>query len=672
MEMLAQKLGVSLTIGFVFLLVAHPAPADRFYTLTADFLDNGDAQLVDVDPGRDQLQLNLTETSLVYINIAATGRGTIVRIDASTGEIIGEYRTAPEGRSASPSRTGVDSIGNLWVANAGEDGSDDELGGSVAKIGIVIGGTRVSLDGEGNLQPDPNGEFLNGPFDYNTCDVRDDGLVRTSRGLDDALPWPANDSGSATGDDTAAGAADDCILVYRRLPGAENARHISVDANDDVWVGGYPGFYFVPLFNSGSPKIFYKLEGNTGAIQNSFDARLIPDVASGNAATGCGGFGGQVDKSGILWSASKDQNRLLYYDPINPFLSRCIEVVLSYGLGIDTNGFVWNSMDVFRSIVKIDPFDLTTVSGFPKTTVPPNTPDKGVAVSPADNHVWVAKGEGTEVLRLDNDGNVIERVGLLGINNEAGFGPTGVAVDARGKIWVTNLFTQNVMRIDPGPVARDAAGNVIQEDGKDVLISASQVDLTIGLLNSAPDNFSNMAAEVTLATTAPEGTWIVTDTGLNEQNEWAAITWNTEPEGNVPLGAAIKVEARAADEEGDLTGKEWVPIVNGDPVPSESLIGQLLQVRATLIANRGGESPILSDLETRSVEIVNVPCFINEDDIIDRLDIDLIVAARNTPANSDDDPRDVDRDGTITLLDARQCVLKCTFPRCSSESVEIK
>jgi hypothetical protein len=58
------------------------------------------------------------------------------------------------------------------------------------------------------------------------------------------------------------------------------------------------------------------------------------------------------------------------------------------------------------------------------------------------------------------------------------------------------------------------------------------------------------------------------------------------------------------------------------------------------------------------------PCDVDGDGDVDLGDINLIVAARNTPATGPDDPRDFDGDGMITVLDARQCVLQCTNPRC--------
>jgi hypothetical protein len=51
-------------------------------------------------------------------------------------------------------------------------------------------------------------------------------------------------------------------------------------------------------------------------------------------------------------------------------------------------------------------------------------------------------------------------------------------------------------------------------------------------------------------------------------------------------------------------------------------------------------------------------CDVDGDGAVDRSDVDLILAARNTPAVGPDDPRDADGDGTITVLDARICILR--------------
>jgi hypothetical protein len=57
-------------------------------------------------------------------------------------------------------------------------------------------------------------------------------------------------------------------------------------------------------------------------------------------------------------------------------------------------------------------------------------------------------------------------------------------------------------------------------------------------------------------------------------------------------------------------------------------------------------------------------CDADADGDVDRLDLGLIIKARDTKASGSDDPRDADRDGTITILDARTCVRQCNLPKC--------
>ena len=51
---------------------------------------------------------------------------------------------------------------------------------------------------------------------------------------------------------------------------------------------------------------------------------------------------------------------------------------------------------------------------------------------------------------------------------------------------------------------------------------------------------------------------------------------------------------------------------------------------------------------------------------VDRDDLNIILQARNTVANFPNDPRDLDGDGNITVLDARILIGLCTRPRCAT------
>jgi len=61
------------------------------------------------------------------------------------------------------------------------------------------------------------------------------------------------------------------------------------------------------------------------------------------------------------------------------------------------------------------------------------------------------------------------------------------------------------------------------------------------------------------------------------------------------------------------------------------------------------------------------PCDVDVDFDVDKIDTSLITSARGQNASGPTDPRDRDRDGKITVLDARQCVLECTRPKCATQ-----
>ena len=58
-------------------------------------------------------------------------------------------------------------------------------------------------------------------------------------------------------------------------------------------------------------------------------------------------------------------------------------------------------------------------------------------------------------------------------------------------------------------------------------------------------------------------------------------------------------------------------------------------------------------------------CDVDGSGVVDRNDIDRILADRNTTANLIFDPRDADGDGWITVLDTRACTSICTYPGCA-------
>ncbi|MEK0449458.1 MAG: hypothetical protein RL088_1726 [Verrucomicrobiota bacterium] len=527
-----------------------PAQADsasRTFTFNSDF-DQG--LLVNVNhTTNDQLQLNSETGTFPFIWVACSSRGTVTRINVSTGAVLGEYLMSPNGFAKNPSRTTVDAAGNVWVGSRDEGSSiDGTFGyGSVVKIGVVVGGTRGYPDGQGGFVADPQGQYLKPPFQYSTAVDRDgDGLIRTSRGLGNILNWNNVTDGNGGGPAMAAApvedAEDECILIYQRLKDAPGCRHLSVARDNNVWVGGYP-------FDL---RRFYKLDGNNGAALATFDARTF----------GAGGYGGLIDGNGILWSSSISHNATLRYDTTTG-TGTAIPVSQSYGMGIDSAGNIWNS-GYGGQITKITPAG-TVVAGFPKSTGGSET--RGVAVT-VDDNIWVANSAQGNVVRFDNAGNVRKVI-------STGAYPTGVAVDSFGKVWVTNFNSNNTVRINPS-------------GGTDGL---GEIDLTVDLGPGAgPYNYSDMTGKVLLGA-IQQGFWSVVHDGGTSDIAWNAVSWNAD----TPADTGVAVSVRASNSQAGLSSLPFTAVVNGSALSAIS--GRYIEVRTTLSRSGGTTAtPVLFDL----------------------------------------------------------------------------
>ena len=68
-----------------------------------------------------------------------------------------------------------------------------------------------------------------------------------------------------------------------------------------------------------------------------------------------------------------------------------------------------------------------------------------------DDNVWVANSNTNNVTRLNSSGDLVKLIDpTINPDGAPAQYPTGVAVDAEGKVWVTFRYSHNAMRIDPG------------------------------------------------------------------------------------------------------------------------------------------------------------------------------------------------------------------------------
>ncbi len=504
----------------------------RTYTDDADF-DEGILTQVNHDPpNQDQLQLDEVDGSVSFLAIALSGRGTVIRLDTETGAILGEYRTAPQGFPTNPSRATVDANGDVWAGN--RDDSPSGQSGSVVKVGIVIGGTRVDASGT----PDPTGGYLAPPFAYSTAVDRDgDGLIRTSMGGGDVLAWvDVTDGmgGASGGPALVQDAEDEAILVYQRTDATQN-RQISFDGAGDVWVGGYPQ----------SPNQFDVLDPTDGSIQGNLQLGLQ-----------CGGFAGEFDGAGVLWSSSFFEDTLMRHDPVGGTVT-CIPTQLEpSGVLVDASGAVW-----VAGGSELRRFD---GAGNPTGTFPiaGSAGLFAIAQHPVSGELWVTDFDNDLLFRVDTTGALLA-------STPVGGQPSGVAVDAAGMVWVTNNASDDAMRVDP---------------------ATDMVDLTVSLgAGAQPFNPSRMDAFVSADGLAPLGTWEVVHDGGAADVDWTQVSWNSSE----LAGSTIEVEVRAANSPAALGGQAFVSVVNGG---AGNVVGRFLEVRATFRTADGTTSPILFDL----------------------------------------------------------------------------
>lgn len=547
--MQGKLLAILLTLGLVLfagsptLWAADCNCENKTYTLDADFDEGTLVNVNHEDPNNDQLQLDSEANPFGFIWVAVSSVGTVVKIDTETGAILGEFRTTPSSHGlGNPSRTTVDNDGSVWVANRNNVSNGF---GSIVHIGLL-----------------ENGQ----------CEDRNNnGVIDTSTGgLGDVKAW--TDASGTRGVGTA---DDECIVHYTQV-NSQGTRHLSIDANNDVWVGG------LNLQN------FDLITGGRYDVPGS--GQIIRSETSVNY----GGYGGLMDPNGVIWSA----RNLLRWDVANPLSGSngdpggpsigppadgtnwSGQDGDSYGLCIDSQGNVWNTQLSGNLINKYAP-DGTWLGGFAHGF----NNAQGCVVD-VNDEVWVAHslfGGSNTVGHLLNDGTYIGNVTLdPAVEARA----TGVAVDKAGKIWATGYNSRKVYRIDPtaGPI------------GADGVTPVGAVDFISANLGGLLYNYSDMTGS-TLIAPPDTGTWTVIYDSECSEHEWVTVkvSWNSEEPGD----SSITVEVSSSDD-GVTFGSPGVT-TNGDPLTTVAN-GQFLKVVVTFERSTDDDddgiydSPILYDL----------------------------------------------------------------------------
>lgn len=108
-----------------------------------------------------------------------------------------------------------------------------------------------------------------------------------------------------------------------------------------------------------------------------------------------------------------------------------------------------------------------------------------------------------------------------------------------------------------------------------------------------------------------------------------------------------------------FNGEQDVYYLNVFPDCNNNAVSDVLDIQQ----RRSGDAN--NNHQPDTCENITVIGDIDGDKDVNQLDINLVNAAKNKPASGPTDPRDLDHNGTINLLDARKQTLLCTRPRCA-------
>jgi len=530
----------------------------KVYTFDADF-DEGLLVNVNHDVVADQLQLNSLTTTrpFNFVHVPGSSTNTVLRINATTGSVVGEYKSCPTGGQGNPSRLASDRYGNVYVGN--RDGTAAVLG-SIAKIGIVVGGTRCDSDGTTN----PSGQYVK-DWTYTTCVDRDgDGLLKTSSGLSNVLAW-TTDTGTGT-DGSVIGAEDDAVLLYRRAGGGAS-RFVAIEPDQEsVWVGGND-------------------QGSITHLHERLDVEDFSTIETMNTGV-AGGHGGFITTARVYWSSDHFTQDLIDFPLVRRDLPTGVQVntntspSLIHAIVLDpTTGHVWGvdngGTDATPDLVEFAA-DGTVLNRYSMGASPTLT-SRTLCYDHVNDHIWTTHDHASQnVVKRWNKSGVLQATISLG----AGTTPRGIGMDLLGKIWVCCTTSSQVKRIDP---------------------ATNTVDLTISVPSRAPYGFTDLGGNFPFTITQPSGFWFARyDHGSTAS--WGRISWTED----TPSTCTFYVERRIADTLGQLTSTAWTLCDNG--VIFGKAVGRYVEVRCTFLRpDASTDTPVLYDLTLETLESVVTP-----------------------------------------------------------------
>jgi hypothetical protein len=473
-------------------------------------------------------------TDLIWI--VNTARATVSKIDTRNQIELGRYKVG----AADPSRTSVAPNGDAYVGSRNGKG--------ITKISAL-----------GPKCPDTNG----------------DGVITTSTGPGDVLPWGEDDCALwfTPLDQTVRGVAVQYVAgqtVITENPNGPPDVTMTVP-EEYVWAGG----------TDANLKL-YKLDGQTGAIviETTSPRRVYGLAMDGRDQVACGadqcqgpylwmtsawaggtqgnGGLGHVDTSTCVDNTSCNAATVCNVTCTTTSCpDTCDDAVKahytlegtksSYGITVDCKQRIWLADYASHGVRRYDPFEPVN-----QRLSEAATATNGVHGIAADADGWVWGAKAPNVVRLD-----AETLAHASISTG---GSKGVAVDAQGMVWVIPIST-SAHRIDPGAGLNDAT------------VSSSVVT---GL--NSPYTYSDMTGQQLVLASNDPGYYRALFEGCKKvdgeevETEWGDFTFKVD----TPSDTRIIFIVRSAKTIAKLDSAKWYLLADipGDTSPVD--LGQML------------------------------------------------------------------------------------------------
>jgi DNA-binding beta-propeller fold protein YncE len=439
--------------------------------------------------------------------VANSAEGTVSKLDTRTHLEIGRYRTGPgSGWELSPSRTAVNRDGHVVVANRG-----------------VTSAARILASG--------------------CTDVDGDGVVRTSAGGADVLPW----------------GEDECLAWYTTFGDPSSAARGTVVEErggldgvfeEVAWVGAY-----------GEARM-YEIATADGALTGrTVDVTPVYPYGAALAADGKVWVCGDADL------ASFDTTTLAVVQhplPAGRF---------SYGIAVDAQGDVWTGGTIQRFRPATGEWDWPAgAEGWSEDDWENEGDFAGGVAADARGFVWAAKGmaEGG-IDRID-----IRTLEVLHV--DTGGSEHGVAPDADGMIWGIDFEGTSASIVDP-----------------ETLEVARVTPPFVGAYT-----YSDMTGSQAGLQTRDRGRYRHTFEACpgGDRPTWGALTWDAL----VPAGAHATFAVRTGDDPTALepaagvvvasVGSDEPPVDVGAALAAAGLAqGRTLELEVTLVSDDGEHAP---------------------------------------------------------------------------------